>query len=219
MPRPPSVEIQPLCRDMIPEFRALHKILFPVQYGDKFYDDVLRADMHLALVAVADVEQSDQSLGTPDSSVHNGTGSKYDGGHSGRKTETGQLGGCGRRRQKVIVGVASGRVKSIPGMWRDRRDGYIMTLGTREGYRGQGIANLLLNELMRQLSERYSANSFSLHCTTDNTAAIALYQKNLFVVVRKLVAHYHFHGKHHDAFELVLEPRSMNTSYCSCHVM
>jgi ribosomal protein S18 acetylase RimI-like enzyme len=92
-----------------------------------------------------------------------------------------------------------------------------MTLGTRESYRGRGIANRLLDALMQRLALQYGALSFSLHCTTDNAAAIALYTKKMFVVARQLDAHYHFHGKHHDALELVRE--SNKGKSCSCRVM
>ena len=67
-----------------------------------------------------------------------------------------------------------------------------MTLGTHEAYRGRGIADRLLDALMRRLTLQYSAQSFSLHCTTNNKAAIALYTKKMFVIVRQLEAHYHF---------------------------
>ena len=218
-PSRPAVEILSLCKDMMPEFKALHKVLFPVQYGEKFYDDVLSADMHVGLVAVVKGQRGDDTSGSSVGGVTQDGGGRGDN-QEHEKSNTAarhseeRRGGC----TTIIVGVASGRVKSVPGIWRDSRDGYIMTLGTHEAYRGQGIANRLLKALMQELSKRYNAETFSLHCTTDNTAAIALYQKNLFAVTQKLVAHYHFHGKHHDAFELILKSRGGKSS-CSCHVM
>ena len=65
---------------------------------------------------------------------------------------------------------------------------------------------------------QYSAQSFSLHCTTNNKAAIALYTKKMFVIVRQLEAHYHFDGMYHDALELIREPSDEPRS-CSCRVM
>ena len=143
MPIPaPQVKFLPLCEEMLSEFKDMHKALFPVQYGDKFYSDVLHAEQHVALIAL--IEESDEETDIDSDFNEDVSSSATKASLRCEGPQGDARGGKTKTSHPKIVGVASGRVNVVKGMWRERRDGYIMTLGTHNRYRGRGIASRLL---------------------------------------------------------------------------
>lgn len=61
--------------------------------------------------------------------------------------------------------------------------GYILTLGVSDAHRGHGIASLLLDNYLAQLSahETPRIQAVLLHVLTTNQRAIAFYQRRNFV--------------------------------------
>jgi ribosomal protein S18 acetylase RimI-like enzyme len=167
------VEFRTLSSELQHQFKQLHADLLPVRYREKFYRELLILNDQVALVAVLD-RSSDYS-------------------NISDKSEN-------QREQplKTVVGFATGKIAEYENCCR-RCSGYIMTLGTSSDYRGRGIGGRLLDSLLLRLNEM-GAVDITLHCTTKNEPAIALYVSRGFTLVQKLENHYHFHEKYHDAF-------------------
>jgi len=84
--------------------------------------------------------------------------------------------------------------------------GYILSLGVSQQYRKQGIASLLLDQLISHLtSEQYSqVKALYLHVLTTNTQAITFYEHRGFQVHSFLPYYYAIKGKRKDGFTHVL---------------
>ena len=86
------------------------------------------------------------------------------------------------------------------------RRGYIMTLGTAEHCRGQGIGGMLLESMMTRLVEEMSCNTIELHMKVGNEIALRLYRTHGFVVTETLPQHYTMQKGKFDAVRLVYVP-------------
>jgi len=84
--------------------------------------------------------------------------------------------------------------------------GYILSLGVSQQFRKQGIASLLLDQLISHLtSEQYSlVKALYLHVLTTNTQAITFYEHRGFQVHSFLPYYYAIKGKRKDGFTHVL---------------
>ncbi|XP_023337769.1 N-alpha-acetyltransferase 60 [Eurytemora carolleeae] len=85
--------------------------------------------------------------------------------------------------------------------------GYILSLGVCEDFRKQGIASLLLENLISHLTSDTAYNSVKalyLHVLTTNSQAIAFYEHRGFVVHSFLPYYYAIKGKRKDGFTYVL---------------
>jgi len=84
--------------------------------------------------------------------------------------------------------------------------GYILSLGVSQQYRKQGIASLLLDQLISHLtSEQFSqVKALYLHVLTTNTQAISFYEHRGFQVHSFLPYYYAIKGKRKDGFTHVL---------------
>ncbi|KAL1501344.1 hypothetical protein ABEB36_006679 [Hypothenemus hampei] len=83
---------------------------------------------------------------------------------------------------------------------------YILSLGVLKEYRRNGIATLLLDSLLRNLTtpERKKVKAAFLHVLTTNSAAIRFYEKRRFRLHTFLPYYYSIKGKCKDGFMYVL---------------
>ncbi|XP_050292736.1 N-alpha-acetyltransferase 60 [Anthonomus grandis grandis] len=83
---------------------------------------------------------------------------------------------------------------------------YILSLGVLKEYRRNGIATLLLDSLLKNLTtpERKKVKAVFLHVLTTNSAAILFYQSNKFRLHTFLPYYYSIKGKCKDGFMYVL---------------
>lgn len=84
--------------------------------------------------------------------------------------------------------------------------GYILSLGVRRAYRRNGIASLLLEQLLAHVTapERSSVKAVFLHVLSSNTPAIRFYQRCHFHLHSFLPYYYYIKGKSKDGFTYVL---------------
>jgi len=84
--------------------------------------------------------------------------------------------------------------------------GYILSLGVSQQFRKQGIASLLLDQLISHLtSEQFcQVKALYLHVLTTNTQAISFYEHRGFQVHSFLPYYYAIKGKRKDGFTHVL---------------
>jgi len=84
--------------------------------------------------------------------------------------------------------------------------GYILSLGVASSYRKQGIASLLLDQLISYLNTNYcnQVKALYLHVLTTNTQAIHFYEHRGFQVHSFLPYYYAIKGKRKDGYTHVL---------------
>ncbi|CAH1129834.1 unnamed protein product [Ceutorhynchus assimilis] len=83
---------------------------------------------------------------------------------------------------------------------------YILSLGVMKEYRRNGIATLLLDSLLKNLTtpERRKVKAVFLHVLTTNSAAIVFYERRKFRLHNFLPYYYSIQGKCKDGFMYVL---------------
>jgi len=84
--------------------------------------------------------------------------------------------------------------------------GYILSLGVASSFRKQGIASLLLDQLISYLNTNYcnQVKALYLHVLTTNTQAIRFYEHRGFQVHSFLPYYYAIKGKRKDGYTHVL---------------
>ncbi|KAK4877611.1 hypothetical protein RN001_010117 [Aquatica leii] len=84
--------------------------------------------------------------------------------------------------------------------------GYILSLGVSKQYRRNGIATLLLDSLINQLTtaEKNKVKAIFLHVLTTNSAAILFYEHRRFQLHKFLPYYYLINGRCKDGFTYVL---------------
>ncbi|XP_063992976.1 N-alpha-acetyltransferase 60 [Diachasmimorpha longicaudata] len=89
---------------------------------------------------------------------------------------------------------------------KDSLVGYILSLGVRRAYRRNGIASLLLEQLLAHVTapERLSVKAVFLHVLSSNAPAILFYQRCHFRLHSFLPYYYSIRGKCKDGFMYVL---------------
>ncbi|XP_066257723.1 N-alpha-acetyltransferase 60 isoform X2 [Euwallacea similis] len=100
---------------------------------------------------------------------------------------------------------------------------YILSLGVLKEYRRNGIATLLLDSLLKNLTtpERKKVKAAFLHVLTTNSAAIRFYEKRKFKLHTFLPYYYSIKGRCKDGFMYVLylnegHPPWKCTDYIKC---
>ncbi|XP_066587446.1 N-alpha-acetyltransferase 60 [Prorops nasuta] len=89
---------------------------------------------------------------------------------------------------------------------KDSLVGYILSIGVRRAYRRNGIASLLLEQLLAHVTapERSSVKAVFLHVLSTNAPAILFYQRCHFRLHSFLPYYYSIHGECKDGFTYVL---------------
>jgi ribosomal protein S18 acetylase RimI-like enzyme len=227
-----GIEIVHVTRNNLEEYVNIHNHILPVQYPQKWYEDFFTTDNRIALAAIDNtinidddgVENSNKnsSLVVNNWCIHLEKKQRVKIVKLGNdiavvKDYYGNQENCPihvlRPIKSKIIGFASGRIDlydttSLCSYFccrsEEGRRGYIMSLGCLKSHRRRGIGTYILDKLMEVLSN-IGCDSFSLHCTVMNSAAIQLYEWHGFETVGFLQEYYHFHGKFHDAYHLVLK--------------
>lgn len=118
----------------------------------------------------------------------------------------------------VIIGLIVAEIKPFAKLNKEDRGilcsrfgmdslvGYILSLGVRRTYRRNGIASLLLEQLLAHVTapERLSVKAVFLHVLSSNTPAIRFYQRCHFRLHSFLPYYYYIRGKCKDGFTYVL---------------
>ena len=89
---------------------------------------------------------------------------------------------------------------------KDSLVGYILSLGVRRAYRRNGIASLLLEQLLAHVTapERSTVKAVFLHVLSSNAPAILFYQRRHFRLHSFLPYYYVINGQCQDGFTYVL---------------
>ncbi|KAK7085621.1 N-alpha-acetyltransferase 60 [Halocaridina rubra] len=117
----------------------------------------------------------------------------------------------------LIIGLLVAETKPLCKMNKEDQDilppsltghtqiGYILTLGVIDSHRGHGIASLLLDNYLAQLttSESPKVQAVLLHVLTTNHQAINFYQRRNFIRHTFLPYYYNIKGKPKDGFSYV----------------
>lgn len=118
----------------------------------------------------------------------------------------------------VIIGLIVAEIKPYAMLNKEDHDilcsslgenclvGYILSLGVRRAYRRNGIASLLLEQLLAHVTapERSSVKAVFLHVLSSNAPAILFYQRCHFRLHSFLPYYYSIRGKCKDGFTYVL---------------
>uniref|UniRef100_A0A1B6BXA0 N-alpha-acetyltransferase 60 n=1 Tax=Clastoptera arizonana TaxID=38151 RepID=A0A1B6BXA0_9HEMI len=118
----------------------------------------------------------------------------------------------------IIIGLIVAEIKSYSKLNREDKDilspsfgkctclGYILSLGVSESHRRNGIASLLLDNLVSHLTvpENEDCKAIFLHVLTTNSAAIHFYEHRNFRLHTFLPLYYSIKGKCKDGFTYVL---------------
>lgn len=153
-----QAEVKTLCRDW-----------FPIEYPDKWYDDIVHEKKYFALAA-CDVS-TQQILGLLVANIL-------------------VLGHCNREDQQILH-------KKFPSTTSVC---YILILGVVKEYRRQGLANILLENLLATLYKYQTCKAVFLHVLYSNKTAIQFYRSNLFQYRTRLPYYYLIKGEHKDAY-------------------
>ncbi|KAJ1523021.1 hypothetical protein ONE63_002153 [Megalurothrips usitatus] len=117
----------------------------------------------------------------------------------------------------VIVGLVVAEIKSFselnkededilaPTFGRDTLVAYLLSLGVSQSHRRNGIASVLLENLVAHLtSSDNGCRALFLHVLTTNSPAIHFYQRHQFKLHSFLPYYYFINGKSKDGFTYVL---------------
>lgn len=119
---------------------------------------------------------------------------------------------------QVIIGLIVAEIKPfhklniedkdiLPKVYVKTADvGYILSLGVSKQFRRNGVASLLLDSLIGQLTttEKGRVKAIFLHVLTTNTTAIKFYEHRRFHLHKFLPYYYSIRGRCKDGFTYVL---------------
>lgn len=117
-----------------------------------------------------------------------------------------------------VIGVIIAEVKqrwrcntedsNILGYWysSDIKVAYILILGVKKGYRRSGVASLLLDNFLAQLTSEgsHECKAVYLHVLSSNESAVKFYEHRNFTFHRTLLNYYNINGARLDGFCYVL---------------
>jgi len=142
---------------------------FPLEYPDKWYDDVVHDSKYFALAACEAYTQRIVGLVVADILT---------------------LGNCNREDQQILH-------KSFP---LTSPVCYILILGVVKEYRRQGLAGVLLQQLLNTLYKRGTCKAVYLHVLYSNKQAIQFYQSKNFQYRVHLPYYYCIKGENFDGY-------------------
>ncbi|XP_066139346.1 N-alpha-acetyltransferase 60 isoform X1 [Euwallacea fornicatus] len=186
-----EVQLRFLCPDDLDEVRALCQEWFPIEYPFYWYEEITSSNRVNSLNAFK-LKSLIYSLLNNDAPHY----SLY---------------------KKQIIGLIVAEI--IPHSRLHEEDAgilaksfsdcdiaYILSLGVLKKYRRNGIATLLLDSLLKNLTtpERKKVKAAFLHVLTTNSAAIRFYEKRKFKLHTFLPYYYSIKGRCKDGFMYVL---------------
>ncbi|XLU56861.1 hypothetical protein S245_051509 [Arachis hypogaea] len=169
--------------------QRIHDQLFPIRYESKFYQDVANG-------------RGTESWGAVDVSRSDGQSDELIGFVTTRivpaaEVEVNYVNYLKHFMKKIVSIHGNDLAKS------DETLVHVLTLGVVKEYRHHGIASDLLKKVIENASMIQSCRAIYLHSSSENEAAVNLYKKMSFKLVRKLSKYYSFDGRHSDAYLFV----------------
>ncbi|XLS57857.1 hypothetical protein HN51_007612 [Arachis hypogaea] len=169
--------------------QRIHDQLFPIRYESKFYQDVANG-------------RGTESWGAVDVSRSDGQSDELIGFVTTRivpaaEVEVNYVNYLKHVMKKIVSIHGNDLAKS------DETLVHVLTLGVVKEYRHHGIASDLLKKVIENASMIQSCRAVYLHSSSENEAAVNLYKKMSFKLVRKLSKYYSFDGRHSDAYLFV----------------
>eukprot|EP00457_Paulinella_chromatophora_P010774 gb/GEZN01010890.1/.p1 GENE.gb/GEZN01010890.1/~~gb/GEZN01010890.1/.p1 ORF type:complete len:227 (-),score=33.57 gb/GEZN01010890.1/:522-1139(-) len=158
-------------KDNIGQVRRLNETIFPVQYGDKFYSDLLKEEDHELIQLVY---HSDILIGAVLCRVEKENKEKESKGDTDK-------GNDGKSKHPKAGGSARGG---------GRKKLYIMTLGVLAPYRNLGIGTKMLEKILAYVDKHKQIKQVFLHVQPTNQEAIKLYEKYHFKVSEHIQNYY-----------------------------
>ncbi|EEB10463.1 conserved hypothetical protein [Pediculus humanus corporis] len=106
----------------------------------------------------------------------------------------------------IIIIIVDRGILSVPLNPKNTEAGYILSLGVSAPHRRNGIASLLLDNLIAHLTtvEHKFCRAIFLHVLTTNTPAIRFYESRNFKLQSFLPYYYLIKGRCKDGFTYVL---------------
>ncbi|UJR28261.1 hypothetical protein I4U23_009511 [Adineta vaga] len=142
---------------------------FPVEYPDKWYDDIAHDSKYFALAACETYTQRIIGLVVADIL---------------------SLGNCNREDQAILHKSFSLTTPVC----------YILILGVAKEYRRQGLAGILLQQLLNMVHKRVTCKAVYLHVLYSNKQAIQFYQSRNFQYRVHLPYYYCINGENYDGY-------------------
>ena len=101
---------------------------------------------------------------------------------------------CENILSTYLVAASGRKIIGYAGIWVVTDEGHITNVAIHPEWRGQGIATVLMNELL-EAAKGCGATRFTLEVRPSNKAAIALYRQFGFVIVGHRKAYYEDNGE------------------------
>ena len=155
------------------EVKSLCYEWFPIEYPDKWYDDIVHDRRYFALAACEVHTQRIVGLVVADILP---------------------LGKCNREDQQILHKTFSLTAPVC----------YILILGVEKEYRRQGLASILLRQLLNTLQEHATCKAVYLHVLYSNEQAIKFYRSKNFQNRMHLPHYYCINGENFDGYCFVL---------------
>ena len=169
---PARISLRKLVPNDIGAMKFLHEALFPIDYGDDFYERAGDGDGILGYAAV--LPQGDSLERYPDDqTVFVGNNEQLVGFITTRKVAVKEI-----STDRRLIGVEDSRYDNAALL-------YILTLGVAEAFRNQGIASKLLLHIERQAA-RLGCSAVYLHVIDYNAAAAKFYTKAGYACLAEL---------------------------------
>jgi N-alpha-acetyltransferase 50 len=165
-PLPPNVELVPLTEDLLPSWKRLNAISFPISYPPQFYNETLEDPTIHSLTLIA-LWHSDPS-NKPRSSL------------APSSTST-----TSSESNPPVIGAIRCRILDAPTPCL-----YISTLSLLAPYRSFGIATHMLQRVMVKGVQDYGIRTVMAHVWEMNEEALVWYKKRGFEMVGKEEGYY-----------------------------
>ena len=157
---PPNVELAPITLELLPAFRRLNSLTFPIPYQDKFYNETVSDPVaaSISLVALWHDTSQDGSFSPPS-------------------------------RPRVVASIRCRLLANSPSSPEKRPskndDGsspslYISTIATLSPFRNHGLAQALLQSVTRRAIDDYGVKTITAHVWEANTEGRQWYAKHGF---------------------------------------
>lgn len=161
---PPNVELRACRKEDIAHLKRLNSLLLPIPYPESFYREIIEDSLTSSITLVAVWHDDPSALGK----------------------EKGRL--VGAIRCRILAHPPSAQAGSTA-----RKDGpmlYLSTVVLLSPYRSYGIANLMLEILMKRTVKDHGVTSVGAHVWEANVDGLEWYQKRGFREVGKEANYY-----------------------------
>ena len=154
---PPNVELTQITSELLPAFRRLNSIMFPISYQDKFYNETISDPITASISLIAlwhDISEDESSSRTSSPPS----------------------------RPRVVAAIRCRLLASSPSKHDDGTSPslYISTMATLSPFRNHGLAQALLRSVTRRALDDYGAKTISAHVWEANSEGRQWYANHGF---------------------------------------